>query len=98
MRPLVLVVVAACVAACAAMKTVPLPKITEEERKLFLSDMDQAVDCIIEPKKGCHPYSYDVRRKYQRHEAPVVLSVFLATLLLYHRQSPYMPATLQPRQ
>lgn len=64
MKSVVLVVLAVCVAACAALNVVPLPKITEEERKVFLANADLAVDCIIKPEKGCHPYSYDVHRKY----------------------------------
>ncbi|XP_050691228.1 uncharacterized protein LOC126982945 [Eriocheir sinensis] len=62
MRVIMLVVAAACVAACAAQRELPLPTLTDRERQQFLENIDLAVDCIIQPKKGCHRYSYDVRR------------------------------------
>ncbi|KAK3874730.1 hypothetical protein Pcinc_020351 [Petrolisthes cinctipes] len=40
----------------------PLPSLSDEERKLFLSDMDSVVDCLIEPNANCHPYTEEVRR------------------------------------
>lgn len=62
MKVIVTAVVVVCAAACTA-QVLNLPKLTDDERKVFLANMDDAVECLIKPAKGCHPYAMDVRRK-----------------------------------
>ncbi|XP_063881466.1 uncharacterized protein LOC135111732 isoform X1 [Scylla paramamosain] len=61
MKVIVAVAVVVCAAACAA-QVLDLPKLTDEERKLILSNMDIAVDCLIKPTKQCPNYTENVRR------------------------------------
>lgn len=62
MKVIVAVAVVVCAAACAA-QVLDLPKLSDEERKLILSHMDIAVDCLIKPTKQCPDYTHNVRRE-----------------------------------
>ena len=62
MKVFVALLVVVCAMACSA-QVLDLPSLTDEERKLIMSNMDIAVDCLIKNHKGCHYFTERVRRE-----------------------------------